>query len=558
MSLVGSLEDLGLGDILQIVHLAAKSGVLRLRNESGEGQIVFQRGMIHEAYVKGGPTDLRELLASRRAVPEKVLERVWLEAHHGARSLAELLVERELVTAESIDVLRREQIESAVLAMFGWPSGEFSFEIREVSNQGAELALEDGMNPQFLALEGTRRADEVAVEERAGTRPPEPRSGLLEVELLNEDDEELAFETEAAALVEDEALPEAEALDEVRPAAQAEPQTVEPSEPRKLPPVVVIDPSLPALEWAKAALAPSVPRVHVFQRPDLGIQRIRQYLARAELPLVLVAIDVPPDGTSGARDALDLVARLKRQAPTMKVLLLHDEGSEPRQRRGASAPDGCVPRPAAPALVDPRAGRSRMRVATALQEALDRHLEASPKTESTAVEAADELAALRETSARIREGAGRGEVLTQVLSFAAARFARVALFGVREDRVVGVAQAGLARAGGPDDDTLRELSLEATEPAWFRRVITQRKPHRGAPEDAGDQRLAVLLGNEIPREAYVAPIVMDEQVVALLYADNLPGDEPLGDSGSLEVLLDAAGIALDRAVLERTLAGSDA
>jgi hypothetical protein len=579
MSLVGSLEDLGLGDILQIVHLAAKSGVLRLRNESGEGQIVFQRGMIHEAYVKGGPTDLRELLAAGRAVPEKVLERAWLEAHHGGRSLAELLIERELVSAEAIDTLRREQIESAVLAMFGWPSGEFSFEMREVSDEGAELALEQGMNPQFLALEGTRRADEVAVEERAGAhgveereQPPgtpdvEPGGGLLEVELLDED-EEVAFETEATALVEEETPLELGTPQDAPPPSELAPQetprsselapteTAEARVPRKLPPVVVIDPSLPALEWVKAALAPSVPRVHVFQRPDLGIQRIRQYLARAELPLVLLATDVPPDGASGARDALDLVARLKRQAPTMKVLLLHDEGSEPRQRRGASAPDGCVPRPAAPALVDPRAGRARMRVATALQEALDRYLEAPTKAEAAPEESPDELAALREKSARIREGAGRGEVLTQVLSFAADRFARVALFGVREDRVFGVAQAGLARAGGPDDTALRELSLGATEPAWFRRVIGERKPHRGAPEDAGDQRLAVLLGNEIPREAYVAPIVTEEQVVALLYADNLPGDEPLGDSGSLEVLLDAAGIALDRAVLERTLAGS--
>jgi hypothetical protein len=516
--------------------------------------------MIHEAYVKGGPTDLRELLASRRAVPQKLLERAWLEAHHGGRSLAELLVERELVSADAIDVLRREQIESAVLAMFSWPSGEFSFEMREASDEGAELALEDGMNPQFLALEGTRRADEVAVEERAGKSAAEPSGGLLEVELLNEDDA-LAFGTEAAALVEEEAPPEAEALEDVRAAVDAEPGPAEPRAPRTLPPVVVIDPSLPALEWAKAALAPSVPRVHVFQRPDLGIQRIRQYLARAELPLVLLATDVPPDGASGARDALDLVARLKRQAPTMKVLLLHAEGREPRQRRGASAPDGCVPRPAAPALVDPRAGRARMRVATALQEALDRHLAASPKTQSVAAEAPDapdELAALRETSARIRDGAGRGEVLTQVLSFAAGRFARVALFGVREDRVFGVAQVGLARAGGPDDSALRELSLGATEPAWFRRVITGRKPQRAAPEDAGDQRLAVLLGNEIPREAYVAPIVTAGQVVALLYADNLPGDEPLGESGGLEVLLDAAGNALARALLERTRAGSDA
>ena len=41
MSLVGSLEDLGLGDILQIIHLSRKSGTLWIRSAAGEGQIVF-------------------------------------------------------------------------------------------------------------------------------------------------------------------------------------------------------------------------------------------------------------------------------------------------------------------------------------------------------------------------------------------------------------------------------------------------------------------------------------------------------------------------------------
>jgi hypothetical protein len=68
----------------------------------------------------------------------------------------------------------------------------------------------------------------------------------------------------------------------------------------------------------------------------------------------------------------------------------------------------------------------------------------------------------------------------------------------------------------------------------------------------------VLLGNEIPGEAYVAPIVTGERVVALLYADNLPTRAAILDTGSLEVLLHAAGIALDRAVLERTLAETEA
>ncbi len=551
MSLVGSLEDLGLGDILQIVHLAGKSGVLRLRGEAGEGQIVFKNGMIREAYARGGPTDLRELLALRRTLAGPVLERAWLEAQHAGRMLAEVLVERGLVSAAAIDSLRREQIESAVLAMFGWPSGEFSFEMREICDAGAELALSPGVNPQFLALEGTRRADERVHALDARAEAPEPASDsgvtLLEVELLLEDGDD---EPTAESSFDGEAV---EALE----GKQAPPS----SEPRALsapaPPIIVIDPSLAVLEWAKAALGAVLPRVHVFQRAGLGIERIRQYLARAELPLVLVAHDIPADPASGARDASEIVARLKRQAPGMTVLLVHDEGGAPPHTRRGAQPDGLAQRPAPPLLVDPRAGRQRMRVASALQETLERAIAeqaSAPAGLRRHAPASEDLARLRETSARIRAGAGRGEVLSQVLDFAAQRFSRVALFGVQGERAVGVAQLGLSRAGGPDDAVLRELALASREPAWFRRVIETRQPLRSAPTDAGDQRLAVLLGNEIPLEAYVAPIVTGERVVALLYADNLPGCEPLADSEGLEVLLDAAGIALDRAVLERTLA----
>jgi len=545
MSLVGSLEDLGLGDILQIVHLAGKSGVLRLRGDSGEGQIVFKSGMIREAYAKGGPTDLRELLTLRGAVAAPVLERAWLEAHHAGRTLAEVLVERGLASGESIDGLRREQIESAVLAMFGWPSGEFSFEMRDVADEGAELALASGVNPQFLALEGTRRADErvhAPEDEGAdlGGAVPDLLVGAIVAELATEPADEGACEL--VALAEEVGAP---------PAAAAPPTLP--------PPVVVIDPSLAVLEWAKAAVGAVYPRVHVFQRPGLGIERIRQYLSRAELPLVLIAHDVPADPTSGARDAIELVARLKRQAPGMAVLLLHDEGEQPPRPRRGARPDGYVERPRPALLVDPRAGRQRMQLASALQETLERALRrpdaTAPLVPSPA--GADELARLRETSTRIREGAGRGEVLSQVLAFAAQRFSRVALFGVRDERAVGVAQVGLARAGGPDDAALRELSLRSREPAWFRRVIDARRPLRSPPSDDGDHRLAVLLGNEIPLEAYVAPIVTGERVVALLYADNLPGRGPLPETGGLEVLLDAAGMALDRALLERTLAEAD-
>jgi hypothetical protein len=601
MSLVGSLEDLGLGDLLQIVHLAGKSGVLRLRGDAGEGQIVFRKGMIREAHAKSGPTDLRELLAARRVVAGPLLERAWLEAHQLGRPLADVLVERGLVTAEAIDALRREQIESAVLTMFGWPSGEFSFEMRELTDVGAELALDPGVNPQFLALEGTRRVDErannLSQEVEDGTL--EDAGGPLEAELVLDGAADDVTGLAPAFVSEAPPAPPApvESAPRVPAPAPAPPPARAPAARAAAPPVVLIDPSLAVLEWAKAALGAEFPRVHVFQRPGLGIDRIRQYLARAEIPLVVIAEDTPPDSAAGARDANEIVARLKRQAAGMQVLLLADEGTPvPRRMRA----DGMVARPPAPVLADPRSGRERTRIAAALAEALARVSAreapaatppapapappvaalpvaappvaapppiATPKPSAphTAPESGgsdslriaplppDAIAQLRETSARIREGAGRGEVLAQVLAFAGQRFSRVALFGVRGDRAVGVAQSNLARAGGPDDDGLRELSLGSREPAWFRRVIEERRPLRGAPTDNGDHRLAVLLGNEIPAEAYVAPIVTGDRVAALLYADNLPGQEPLGDTSALEVLLDAAGIALDRALIERTL-----
>jgi hypothetical protein len=43
-------------------------------------------------------------------------------------------------------------------------------------------------------------------------------------------------------------------------------------------------------------------------------------------------------------------------------------------------------------------------------------------------------------------------------------------------------------------------------------------------------------------------------VVAILYADNLPGVEPMGDTSVIEIALHEAGLALERALLQRALA----
>jgi hypothetical protein len=325
-----------------------------------------------------------------------------------------------------------------------------------------------------------------------------------------------------------------------------------------VPPVVTIDADLAALEWAKKALADTFPRVHIFQRSELGISRIRQYLARAEVPLVLLSANAPADPLSGAHNCVEMIGRLKAQAPRMPIVLLTEPGAEPLGGGGkAPRPDALAEKPTASHLADPRCAPQRKEFAAGLRDALvacisERNAATSRSSRVDSL-SLDRLARLKEVSARMRDSSSRGEVLPQVIRFASETFSRVAMFMIREETAQGIAQVGLPKAGGPDESGLREVTLPRREPAWFRRVFDSRGPVRAAPSDDGDQRLAVLLGNTIPQEAYLAPIESGEHVVALLYADNLPGGEPIGDTSALEVALHEAGLALDRAWLERAL-----
>jgi hypothetical protein len=585
MSLVGSLEDLGLGDILQIISLSRKSGVLLLRSESGEGRIIFREGLIRGAFHKGHPADLRGLLAGQEEVPQAELSAACEQARSQGTSLAAVVVDRSLISAESLEELRRANVERAVMRMFRWTTGEFSFEVRDAIPD-EEIFSSSGVNPQYLALDFTRRADEdeYGVDDDPGCdsllfdgeEEVEADSAMetpAQLEVVAAEDavdtaEEADVVEEAIVTIEemhssDEPIAEVEPLLATEPLPEAPPSSLSPTRPGRVPPVVVIDPHLAVLEWAKQGLADSFPRVHIFQRSELGISRIRQYLARAEVPLALLSANAPADPLSGAHDCVGIIRRLKAHSQRMPIVLLVESGADPPSGCAKGPrPDAIAEKPTASELADPRCLPLRAEHVASLLETLapfrcERDAADSRSSPADSL-SPDSLSRLREVSARLRDAASRGDVLPQVLQFASETLSRVAMFMIRDDTAQGIAQVGLPKAGGPDQRGLREVSLPHREPAWFRSVFDRRAPVRAAPSDDGDQRLAVLLGNAIPEEAYVAPIESGEQVVALLYADNLPGGEPIGDTSALEVVLHEAGLALDRAWMERALEEAEA
>ena len=605
MSLVGSLEDLGLGEILQIVSLSGKSGVLFIRSPQGEGRIAFDRGAIRGALVGDGPRDLRGLLLAAGTLPEADLEALYGEAQAEGTGLEEILVARTALDAARVEELRERHVESSVLQMFSWPVGEFSFEIRDASGDptGVDLLLRAGMNAQFLALEGTRLRDELlqggeaggveeggdaleiafdgdesatrdeALPDREAAIPEAPAEMEVTIlELLDEEIEDADTALFAESVQEESSAPnvdedptltgaeqrrelEQQALQGLSPPVVATPALFVASL-RSCSGVVIIDREIVMLEWMKSALAPLGLRTHIFPRTELAIQRIRQYLARGENPLVVLTNETPPDPVSGARDWAELAARLRAQVARLPLVVVSSAGLAIAPANERAIPDAIATRPPLSVIADERAREKREAFAGELRSAALRALArpASPRPPLASLrDAGDPLRSLREWSARLRDSASPSEVLRIVLEFAGRHFDRAAIFWLRDGEAQAMAQVGLPSAGGPDDAALLELCVSVDEPGCFRKVCASRAPLRLTPEGEGDLDLVARLGPATPSELYVAPIEAGEEVAALLYADNAVTRRPLGDTSALEVILHEGGLALDRAVLERAL-----
>lgn len=602
MSLVGSLEDLGLGDILQIVSLSRKSGLLMIHSDEGAGRIVFCDGLVRAAFVKGEPDDLRGLLVPHGFVDGDAFDEAVELANARGEPLDKVIPERTPLTRERLDSLRREHVERAVFQIFGWQGGEFSFEVRdEIDPRDAEILLPMGINAQYLTMEATRMGDEDERALRVASDDDAPGGPVADAAFEPPDDEPM-FSGEAqlgeASAGDDAALevvhvesgadpfaggapepfaPRSEAGDEpgdpnedtqqaheivAIATAEREGTDVAPPPAAQRPRVLIaIDSSLSVLEWQKASLKDLFERVHIFQNSELGVERIRQYLARGRVPVVVVSDDESENAAIPAGGIEEFTRRLKHQAPTMTVLVTAQAGApEP----DVPSADAIMRRPGEALLGRKRANPALEAAVARLREdvvgALSRSAAPEPAASGAAqparapASAGDGLQRLRATSEQMRDPARRGEALAIVLEFAAESYNRVAIFMVRDDRVIGIAQSGLPGAGGPDDEAFRELTFEVDDVGGVGRVVEQRRALCAAPRAGDIAELTARLGDREPREAYLAPIESGGEVVALLYADQLPGAGAIGDTTILEIVLHEAGLAIERALLERALA----
>src|SRR3954451_8713022 len=161
MALEGTLKDLHIQDVFQLLDLGRKSGVLRVTSELRQtaGTVCFDRGGVVAAAVGSDPQPLGARLVRVGKITGADLDRARsMQSGGDTRRLGDILVSFGGLSRRELDRQLKAQIEEAVFELLRWSEGYFRFEEGAVCQAAVESPVR--FPTEALLMEAARRIDE--------------------------------------------------------------------------------------------------------------------------------------------------------------------------------------------------------------------------------------------------------------------------------------------------------------------------------------------------------------------------------------------------------------
>ena len=166
MALEGTLRDFSLADILQLISLQHKTGLLTVRGPADAVSLGFLDGMLVSAESSAQRLDTRlgtVLVKTRRLTAEALARSLEIQAQTLQR-LGFILLSNGFCSAQDLRDGLDIQIKRIVYSLFRWTDGDYVFEQTDHVDYDAESTTP--MAVERLLMEGARMIDEWPIVEK--------------------------------------------------------------------------------------------------------------------------------------------------------------------------------------------------------------------------------------------------------------------------------------------------------------------------------------------------------------------------------------------------------
>ncbi len=158
MALKGNLQDFSATQLLHLINLARKTGMLVVETPRDQARLCFREGKLIYATLDGQDDRLVSILQRAGKISEELARTIRARSDiKDDRELGVLLSNAGYVTQKDIVDSVRTHVLEVVYKLFTWPEGVFRFEPNALPVEGRVTVSIDLEN---VIMEGTRRLKE--------------------------------------------------------------------------------------------------------------------------------------------------------------------------------------------------------------------------------------------------------------------------------------------------------------------------------------------------------------------------------------------------------------
>lgn len=560
MSLLGRLEDLSLTDIVQIVFLSRRTGILEIIDSAGRHTVLFRQGMVVNASAPEHP-DLVTFLEARGDIRSDKVKLIRQLEDQGAPA-GSTIIEMNLLSRDALRDAIRDRILSVVSPLLQSRDGEFNFILAD-----AVTALDMEYEPEALMKEGGFAPQKIMG--MAEGEKIKPLRGLEES--LKAGQALRRGNTSPGNVPVPLDLPLGS---NAQPAAAEPPKHADKTPTGKF----KVTGGLFEIESPEAAFR----NVILFERDPMVRVAVRRAFSKKGVKITqfgsledvrgamsdffransffVTFLELTNDDAT-----MRTVQQLKRRNPRLPVVVIDREADLHRRhdllRAGA---DLYLTRPSQERMLPDIAQQELAVFADELVLFAERSFDEwerliaghGPDAGKRFYEMAEQesvsrsFTVLQQLINELNDPNDIGQLAATILRLSAEYLDRGALFAVTDEAFIGLGGFGTSGSNASMDDLVRLLTFDRREPSILADVAASAQPHRGKiRRTEANVRLIEGMGNLLPTEVVALPILHNGLGIGILYGDNAEHRGPIDHLTGLEIFLSQAGYAFGNAVM---------